>query len=173
MSMRRLAQTLCCAIACLLSAAGRADSIDPETNTDGFNPAASAHQMGEARRLDLIARQLDLNYRMIRSAGYGPQYPNPFEPWPRVPGDIWGYPRSRPIEHPIGHESGQIAPDRWIYRPLYAADLNAAPPAVPAPASPRAPGFVEQLPGPSDPEPEKLAPAARPKKKSPGGPREF
>ena len=117
MSMCRTVQTLCCAIVCLSTAAGRADSIDPETNTDGFNPAASAHQMGEARRLGLIARQLDLNYRMIRAAGCGPQYPNPFEPWPQVPGDIWGYPRSRPIEHAIGHESGQIAPTAGTIAP--------------------------------------------------------
>ena len=50
-------------------------------------------------------RQIDLQYRMITLAGYGPRYPNPFELWPRVPGDIWGYPLPQPVEQPIGFES--------------------------------------------------------------------
>ncbi|HEV3136282.1 MAG TPA: hypothetical protein VGZ26_00235, partial [Pirellulales bacterium] len=84
------------------------------------NPVQENYRINEARRQYLIARQLDLNYRMIFSAGYGPRYPNPFEPWPRVPGDIWGYPMPRPIEHPIGRESKQTGPNTWTSRPLYA-----------------------------------------------------
>src|SRR5258708_37969519 len=89
-------------------------------------PVEENYRINEAQRLDLIARQLDLNYRMIWQAGYGPRYPNPFEPWPRVAGDIWGYPAPRPIEHPIGHESVQVSPTRWIYRPVYAAETMAS-----------------------------------------------
>jgi hypothetical protein len=118
------------------------------------NPADDSYHQGEARRQDLIARQLDLNYRMIWSSGFGPRFPGVFEPWPRVPGDIWGYPGPRPIEHPIGHESAQTGPNRWTYRPIYAADVQ--PPAksvqikpTPQPAAPIAPNKV-QLPAPSD-----------------------
>ena len=35
--------------------------LDPEANTDGFSPAAEIDEINEARRRDLIARQLDLN----------------------------------------------------------------------------------------------------------------
>ena len=146
--------------------------VDPESNTDGFNPAPQIDDVNEARRQDLIARQVDLNYRMIWAAGYGPPYPDPFEPWPRVPGDVWGYPRPRPIEQPIGHESLQVGPNKWIYRPLYARPEELPP----AAAGPRplagANRAVTQLPGPSEPEPE-TPPAVRSMKKVPPGPREF
>jgi hypothetical protein len=91
---------------------------------------------------------------MIRSAGYGPRYPNPFEPWPRVPGDIWGYPAPRPIEHPIGHESIQTGPNTWTYRPLYAAEVVAPGEAAEVRTDPRAnqpaPQAKMRLPGPSN-----------------------
>jgi hypothetical protein len=137
------------------------------------NPVEENYRINESRRQDLIARQLDLNYRMIWSTGFGPRYANPFEPWPRVPGDIWGYPAPRPVEHPIGHESAQTGPNRWTYRPLYAADV--APPgsaAMIGAARPQ-PSAKMQLPGPSDlsePVPANLPPA---KPRRVPGPREF
>jgi hypothetical protein len=139
-----------------------------------FNPVDEIYQISETRRQDLIARQLDLNYRMSLSAGYGPRYPNPFEPWPRVPGDIWGYPMPRPIEQPIGHESLQTGPNRWTYRPLYAADVMPLADAAEIRASQRAalPAKV-QLPGPSDlsePVPPN-PPPSKPRRAL--GPREF
>ena len=141
------------------------------------NPVDEIYQINEARRQGLIARQLDLNYRMNLSAGYGPRYPNPFEPWPRVPGDIWGFPMPRPIEQPIGHESAQTGPNRWTYRPLYAA--GAMPPAKGAGSTSAvgvdraAPRANVQLPGPSDrDEPEQKNPTQAPRRRS-IGPREF
>jgi hypothetical protein len=148
-----------------------AGPLDPESNTDGFSPAVGIDDANEARRRDLIAHQLDLNLQMIWASGCGPQIGDPFEPWLSVPGDIWGYARPRPIEQPIGHESAQTGPNRWIYRPLY-----------PRPAEPVAPGQVNptnpnaigpELPGPSDPEPLAKPPAVRVPKKRPAGPREF
>jgi hypothetical protein len=46
-----------------------------------------------------------------------------FEPWPRVPGDIFGYPDPAPIRQPLGHISTQTGPNRWEYHPIYAEDL--------------------------------------------------
>ncbi len=146
-----------------------AGPLDPESNTDGFSPAAGIDDANEARRRDLIARQLDLNQQMIWASGYGPQGLDPFEPWVSVPGDIWGYPRPRPIEQPIGHESVQTGPNRWIYRPLYARPAEPVAPGTPM--NHRAAG--PELPGPSDPEPIGKPPAMRMQKKRPAGPREF
>ncbi len=165
----------------LLSAWGNSDAraadgaAIPRAAAD--NPVEENYRINEARRQDLIARQLDLNYRMIWSAGFGPRYPNPFEPWPRVPGDIWGYPGPRPIEHPIGHESAQTGPNRWTYRPLYAGTVAA--PAKAAgiettqqPARPQ-PSAKVQLPGPSDlSEPALPNPRPTPRRRS-IGPQEF
>lgn len=133
------------------------------------DPALDSYRIAEAERLDQIARQLDLNYRLIWQSGFGYRYPNPFEPWPRVPLDIWGYPSPRPIEHPIGYESKQTGPNRWIYRPIYAAELQAAhAPAPPLPVPAEAPrGAV----APPKPRPSDLD--DRDAKPQPSGPREF
>ncbi len=50
-----------------------------------------------------------------------------FEPWPRVPGDIFGYPDPAPVRQPIGHISSQTGPNRWEYHPIYAEDLAPQP----------------------------------------------
>jgi hypothetical protein len=46
-----------------------------------------------------------------------------FEAWPRVPGDIFGYPDIPTARQPIGHISTQTGPNRWEYHPIYAEDL--------------------------------------------------
>jgi hypothetical protein len=153
--------------------------LDPETNTHGFDPVAESYEMAEARRMDQIARQLDLNYRMQISAGFGPRYPAPFEPWPRVPGDIWGYPQSKPITQPLGHESLQTGPNRWMYRPIYPGPQPLPAPVKPqvtAPATPRAQvkaPVQAELPAPSDAAPADRVPRPAPKKQPPLGPRAF
>jgi hypothetical protein len=172
MPIARMMRALIGVLACLPGAVAVGDSLDPESNTDGFNPAAQLYATSEAQRQDLIARQIDLNYRMIWSAGYRPAYVRGLETWPAVPGDIWGYPRPRPIEHPVGHESRQTGPNRWIYRPLYAVDVQPAPPAQAKPLRGSNVSRVE-LPGPSDLEPQGFFPPAPRKNKAPAGPREF
>jgi hypothetical protein len=155
--------------ACLVGGSTAAGPLDPEANTDGFSPAAEIDEANEARRRDLIARQLDLNLQMNWFSGYGPQCLDPFEPWQSVSGDIWGYPRPRPIEQPIGHESAQTGPNRWIYRPLYAEPTGSATPGRGKPAASNEVG--PRLPGPS--EANVVLPTVRPKKKPVLGPREF
>ncbi len=183
MASRMISRAVLVTAVCWAGAHRAAGAVDPEANTDGFSPAAEIYQINEARRQDQIARQLDLNFRMQSSAGFGPRFADPFEPWPHVPGDIWGYPLARPIAQPIGHESLQTGPNRWIYRPLYATApkyVRPQPSARPVarPAVPVAPGQPPpahvQLPGPSDPEPEDFAPPGpRKRKPLPKGAREF
>lgn len=168
---RKFLAALVLGSACLAGWTAVAGPLDPEANTDGFSPAADIDDANEARRRDLIARQLDLNLQMNWFSGYGTQCRDPFQPWQTVPGDIWGYPRPRPIEQPIGHESAQTGPNRWTYRPLYAEPAGSAAPVRGNPAASN--GVGPRLPGPSDPEPDAGPPAGRPKKKRQLGPREF
>ncbi len=104
------------------------------------------------------------NRDYLYAYGYGRSGYRPltvFEPWPFVPGDIYGYVDYRPLRQPLGQWQGQTGPNRWEshpvydppladYRPLppvdsplldgtpYAAPREAAPPQSPAPA-PRPP----------------------------------
>jgi hypothetical protein len=66
-----------------------------------------------------------------------------FEPWPFVPGDIYGYPYLDRIEQPLGHKTIWTGPNSYISRPVYSSDLEkkdspavARRPAEPAPAVP-------------------------------------
>ena len=159
---RSLTLAIVGAAACLAGAVAQAGPLDAEANTDGFNPAAESNDFNEVRRQNQIARQIELNYRLYGSAGYGPQYSYPFEPWPRVPGDIWGYPQNQKTPQPIGHESVKTGPNRWLYRPLYApappVNTGAQPANGPPPAAPRAPRSARPAnarpPAPSDASPE-------------------
>ncbi len=69
-------------------------------------------------------------------------YPGVFEPWPLVPGDIYGYPYTPRVEQPLGHKVIETGPNSYIYRPVYESDLaqpkdNRQP--TPAPPVPEAP----------------------------------
>lgn len=143
---------LCCALAGRVSAGG----LDPESNTDGFDPAADSHRTGEAQRLNAIARQLDLVYQM--------QWENPY------------FPGGPPIRQPIGYESKQIGPNSWLYRPLYAEDVTPAADVpvetLPLPATPQAPAVGPRAPGPADALPSDFMPP-KPKPPAARGPREF
>lgn len=136
-----------------------AGGLDPESNTDGFDPGAEAHRRGEARRLNNIARQLDTVYRM--------QWEFPY------------FPGEAPVRQPIGYESKQVAPDRWIYRPIYAEDVAPqgetlpAPEALPAPVQ-NGPAARPQAPAPADARPgDRIPPKSAGQKPAGGGPREF
>lgn len=62
-----------------------------------------------------------------------------FEPWPYVPGDIWGYPFYDTIESPVGHRITWRGPNAYTYEPVYAGELkHAAPPLVEEDAWPEA-----------------------------------
>ena len=55
--------------------------------------------------------------------GYQRFVPGPrlsvFEPWPFVPGDIYGYVVTPPVRQPIGQWQGQTGPHRWESHPVY------------------------------------------------------
>lgn len=42
-----------------------------------------------------------------------------FEPWPYVPGDIYGYRWEQPVRQPIGQWQGQTGENRWESHPIY------------------------------------------------------
>jgi hypothetical protein len=42
-----------------------------------------------------------------------------FEPWPYVPGDIWGYRYYSPMRQPVGQHQEQTGPNRWESHPVY------------------------------------------------------
>jgi len=102
-----------------------------------------------------------------------------FTPWPRVPGDIYGYPYYGAVKQPIGHEKIWTSPNGYIYRPVYAppAGQVAAPrAAAPRPyrATPAAPALPPAAGSPGQPVPPPPA-LSKPAAPPPGeaGPREF
>lgn len=141
--------------------------------------AFDSYYAGDAQRLAEIDRQLGLNNRMRLTGWYGSYLPGVFEPWPMIPGGIWGYPILNPIRQSVGQRSYQAGPDRWISEPVYADQL--APPAVEAVGLPVplagnvAPGRPVERPAPR-PEPDD-APGGAAAPTGPGapalGPREF
>jgi hypothetical protein len=123
-----------------LASAARA-GVDGESNPDGYNPAAELYNIAEAQRLGKVAHQHALIDAIVHSIAY----------WP---GDLWGPPiGGPPVRQPIGYESKQVGPNRWIYRPLYPEDVGPD-------GKPLAPK-IEQLPAP-DAKPAPLD-LARPK----------
>jgi hypothetical protein len=62
-----------------------------------------------------------------------------FEPWPIVPGDIYGYPAYTPVRQPIGQHQEQTGPNRWESHPVYDPPITPyrpLPPVVDAPTEP-------------------------------------
>ena len=166
------AAVLCCAGPASIARAG---GLDSESNTDGFNPSAELYDLAEAQRQAHIARQHALIDAMQWSTFW-------------APGDLWGPPiGGPPARQPIGHESRQIGPDRWMYRPLYPEDVGAvgvpaveSPPgeSLPAPAVEGARGVMPpgrgELPAPSDAAPsDRVQQPPRAKPPVARGPREF
>ncbi len=150
-------------VAALLLGVGTVHAgIDGEANTDGFNPADELYEIAEAKRLQQVGQQLQLNRFMAWNTYYGPN-------------SLWGPPLgASPVRQPIGYESKQVTPNRWIYRPVYdeevpPAEVIAAPPPDSAAGQQPAPNGQPQLPAPSDLRPLPTAPM-RP---MPSGPREF
>ncbi len=138
---------------------------------DALDAARDAQQYAERQRRAAINRQLevirdvqeysaavrasawrypysvDYRYaypgrRAARRAWSRHGYPGVFEPWPLVPGDIYGYPYTPRVEQPLGHKVIETGPNSYIYRPVYESDLakpkdNRQP--TPAPPKPREP----------------------------------
>jgi len=123
----------------------------PAATVDQFeSPSRTIYRLSETERQEQIARQLNLTEQMQWAAPY------------------WLGRSPRPVQQPIGHESVQVGPNRWVYRPIYAPRTaeaqqpgespqpRATRPSVarPLPTAPR----VVELPAPSDPEPPDFVP---------------
>ncbi len=144
-------------------------ALDGETNTDGLNPAAELYDIAEAKRLRQVGRQLELNRFMTWSTTYGPN-------------SLWG-PRlgGPPVRQPIGYESKEVAPERWIYRPLYgdaegAAEQIGTPPASTSAGATNKSPAPPKLPAPSNAQPgDRVSepPAPKPRLPMPSGPRDL
>jgi hypothetical protein len=98
-------------------------------------------------------------YRYGNAGYYGPL----FEPWPRVPGDIYGYPYYGSVRQPTGHEKIWTSPNGYIYRPTYDPPPHAefqtrrsAEPTVPRVLRPVPPAPVPHIPGESSPSQREL-----------------
>lgn len=59
-----------------------------------------------------------------------------FEPWPFVPGDIYGWPWMDQVKNPIGHEIRPDGKGGYSYGPVYARDPWQPQPTVAPPAKP-------------------------------------
>ncbi len=61
--------------------------------------------------------------------GYSPGYSGRpltvFEPWPYVPGDIWGDFYTPPLRQPVAQVQSQTGPNRWESHPVYNPPLYA------------------------------------------------
>jgi hypothetical protein len=77
-----------------------------------------------------------------------------FEPWPYVPGDIYGYNYPPYVRQSIGQRQIQTGPNRWESHPVYPEDVELVAPATPA---------VEAVP--ADVPPSEPPPAEPPVKK--------
>jgi len=64
------------------------------------------------------------------NSGYYGASRNVFEPWPVIPGDIWGFPYYRATPQPLGQRQTQTGPNRWESHPVW-PESPAAAPAVP------------------------------------------
>lgn len=69
-----------------------------------------------------------------------------FEPWPYVPGDIYGYSFPPYVRQPIGQRQTQTGPNRWESHPVYANELGPA-----AEPRPREPSEEEKAKGDGEP----------------------
>jgi hypothetical protein len=165
---------------------------EARVDTGGYNPIQAgfdAHAYHERLRLGQVNRHLWLLDQMRwwsafpRGAGYFfPPAPgldavyaygtagrgwrgSVFEPWPIVPGDLYGYRLYEGVPQSIGQRHIQTGPNRWESHPVYPEDLVARPPAPVPLAKPVSPPVDS---GPAR-HPEAV-PAAR---SGPRGPVEF
>ena len=100
-----------------------------------------------------------------------------FQPWPFVPGDIWGYgARYQPARQPIGQQQVQTGPNRWESHPVYDPPLTQYQPLPPVHSplldgTPYATGKeVLPSPDPFPPEPPRPSRAKSPEGAAPAAP---
>lgn len=95
---------------------------------DRLDAGYDAYRAGEVQRQYLIGRQQSLNAEMVFWSRSFPGWRYYAEPWPFLPGDIYGYPLAEPpVRQFAGRVEEQIGPNRWISRPAYAEEFAADP----------------------------------------------
>ncbi|MFN0019859.1 MAG: hypothetical protein ACKVP0_16500 [Pirellulaceae bacterium] len=82
------------------------------------------------------------------SARYAVRPLTVFEPWPYVPGDIWGDLYIPPLRQPVAQMQSQTGPNRWESHPVYNPPLASNPvlPPVNSPALRTTPYAAERGP---------------------------
>ena len=92
----------------------------------GYGPYASTYGVMPASRDYAYAYG---NSPGLYYPGYGSRYSGRpltvFEPWPYVPGDIWGDFYTPPLRQPVAQVQTQTGPNRWESHPIYNAPLYA------------------------------------------------
>lgn len=108
---------------------------------------------------------LDYIYAHPRWNQYGSSVPayGVFEPWPYVPGDIWGYRWNATVRQPIGRREVQTGPNRWESHPVYADELYKSRQPALIPPKPLPPAATSEEPS---------SPPTSPPRRS-TGPRQF
>jgi hypothetical protein len=185
--------TICLVLAAAFAFAPPASAQQTDPAAGGYGPIEAgrdAHAYHEALRLRDVNRHLWLLDQMRWQAAwpYGPWYfrsPAPgldevyahgapgrvpgrvFEPWPVVPGDLYGYRLFNAVPQSIGQRHVQTGPNRWESHPVYP---QTAPPAGGGvPARPRR----EPSPAPAVKTPDAAAPAKPSTPPATRGPVEF
>ena len=83
-----------------------------------------------------------------------------FEPWPYVPGDIWGDFYTPPLRQSVAQAQSQTGPNRWESHPIYSPPLYsyAVLPAVNSPALGKTPYATERPAAPAAKRPAAFEP---------------
>jgi len=121
------------------------------------------------------------NSPQLYYGGYGSRYAGRpltvFDPWPYVPGDIWGDFYTPPLRQPVAQAQSQTGPNRWESHPVYNPPLYAYPvlPPVNSPALDKTPYATERptappavrpaMPEPPSPGPSPEDEPARPRRR--------
>jgi hypothetical protein len=191
--VRSLFVSVLIAVACPLT--GHGQNAPSALPYDGIQAGLDAYRLAEERRQIELARQLslmdqaraDLGYPASRGATVYYGYPSReaayayglapviwpplvFEPWPLIPGDIYGYPLNYlPARQSTGQTQLQTGPKRWESHPVYDPPLTQYQPLPPVESATTVPD-PELIPPPPAPTSAAgaEAPAVRPK-----GPREY
>ena len=92
---------------------------------DALDAGWEAYQRQEQDRRFRVERQRWFNDEMVFWSRSYPAWRYEAEPWPFLPGDIYGYPLAEPpVRQPVDQIEEQIGPNTWFSRPVYSDDWD-------------------------------------------------